>query len=129
MTDTKMPAAQWVSKGLAEHDEDLLRQMVATFAQVLMSADVDAHCGAEYGTRTPERVNSRNGYRTRAWDTRAGTIQLAIPKVREGSYFPDFLIEPRRRAERAVVSAVTEAYVLGISTRKVDKLVKAKGGG
>ncbi len=122
-----MPAAQWVSKGLAEHDEDLLRQMVATFAQVLMSADVDAHCGAEYGTRTPERVNSRNGYRTRAWDTRAGTIQLAIPKVREGAYFPDFLIEPRRRAERAVVSAVAEAYVLGVSTRKVDKLVRAMG--
>ena len=122
-----MPATEWVSKGLAEHDEDQLREMVAAFAQVLMSADVDAHCGAEYGSRTPARVNSRNGYRTRAWDTRAGTIQLAIPKVREGSYFPDFLIEPRRRAERAVVSAVAEAYVLGVSTRKVDKLVRAMG--
>lgn len=127
MTDTKMPAAQWVGKGLREHDGDQLREMVATFAQALMSADVDAQCGAEYGTRTQERVNSRNGYRTRGWDTRAGTIQLAIPKVREGSYFPEFLIEPRRRAERAVVSAVAEAYVLGVSTRKVDKLVRAMG--
>jgi transposase-like protein len=124
---TKMPATEWDRKGLAEHGNDLLQEMVAVFAQVLMSVDVDAVCGARYGSRTPERVNSRNGYRTRAWDTRAGTIQLAIPKVREGTYFPDFLLEPRRRAERAVVSAVAEAYVLGVSTRKVDKLVRAMG--
>lgn len=74
-----------------------------------MSADVDAQCGASYGSRTSERVNSRNGYRNRDRDTRAGTIELAIPKVREGSYIPEFLIEPRRRAERAVVSAVPKA--------------------
>ena len=127
MAKTKMPASEWVRKGLAEHGNDLLKEMVAVFAQLLMNADVDAVCGARYGSRTPERVNRRNGYRTRDWDTRAGTIQLAIPKIREGSYFPDFLIEPRRRAERALVSAVAEAYVLGVSTRKVDKLVRTMG--
>ncbi len=79
------------------------------------------------GPGRPSAPTAGNGYRTRPWDTRAGTIQLAIPKVREGAYFPDFLIEPRRRAEHAVVSAVAEAYVLGVSTRKVDKLVRAMG--
>ena len=127
MATTKMPAAEWVRKGLAEHGNDLLREMVAVFAQMLMSVDVDAVCGADYGSRSAERVNRRNGYRNRGWDTRAGTIQLAIPKLREGAYFPEFLLEPRRRAEKALVSAVAEAYVLGISTRKVDKLVKTMG--
>jgi len=114
-------------KGLADHGDDLLREMVSVFAQLLMSADIDAVCGARYGTRSPERQNRRNGYRQRGWDTRVGTIDLAIPKLREGSYFPEFLIEPRRRAERALVAAVTEAYVLGVSTRKVDRLVRTIG--
>jgi transposase-like protein len=92
-----------------------------------MSADVDAICGAEYGSRSPDRVNRRNGYRQRDWDTRVGTIQLAVPKLRQGAYFPEFLLEPRRRAEKALVAAVAEAYVLGVSTRKVDKLVKTIG--
>jgi len=124
---TKMPAAEWVRKGLVEHGPDLLQEMVAVLSQLLMSADVDAVCGAQYGSRTPERANRRNGYRTRDWDTRVGTIPLRIPKLRQGSYFPEFLLEPRRRAEKALVAAVTEAYVQGVSTRKVDKLVKAMG--
>ncbi len=127
MAKTKMPAAEWVRKGLAEHGTDLLQEMVAVFAQLLMSADVDSICGASYGSRSPERVNRRNGYRQRDWDTRVGTISLAVPKVREGAYFPEFLLQPRRRAEKALVAAVAEAYVLGISTRKVDKLVKTIG--
>jgi transposase-like protein len=101
--------------------------MVTAFAQILMSADVDAACGAAYGSRSPERVNRRNGYRTRGWDTRVGSIELQVPKLREGSYFPDFLLEPRRRAERALVSVVAESYVNGVSTRKVDRVAKAMG--
>ena len=127
MATTKMPADEWVRKGLQEHGTDLLKEMVGVFAQVLMSADVDAICGASYGSRSPERVNNRNGYRSRAWDTRVGTIDLAIPKVRQGTYFPEFLLEPRRRSEKALVAAVAEAYVLGVSTRKVDKLAKTMG--
>lgn len=127
MAKTKMPAAEWMRKGLAEHGNDLLQEMVAMFAQLLMSADVDSICGADYGSRSPQRVNRRNGYRERDWDTRVGTIQLAVPKLRQGAYFPEFLLEPRRRAEKALVAAVAEAYVLGVSTRKVDKLVKAMG--
>ncbi|MFQ5745549.1 MAG: IS256 family transposase [Acidobacteriota bacterium] len=122
-----MPAAEWVRKGLTEHGTDLLQEMVAVLAQLLMSADVDAICGASYGSRSAERVNRRNGYRQRGWDTRVGTNQLAVPKLRQGAYFREFLLEPRRRAEKALVAAVTEAYVLGVSTRKVDKLVKSMG--
>jgi len=84
-------------------------------------------CGAGYGERSAERVNSRNGYRTRPWDTRVGTIALDIPKLRQGSYFPSWLLEPRRRAEQALVSVVVEAYVQGVSTRKVEDLVQALG--
>jgi len=124
---TKMPADEWMRKGLQEHGSDMLKEMLAVFAQLLMSADVDTQCGATYGSRSRDRVNSRNGYRPRDWDTRVGTIELAIPKVRKGSYFPEFLLEPRRRSEKALVSTVAEAYVLGVSTRKVDKLVKTMG--
>ena len=85
------------------------------------------HCGAAYGERTDERENSRNGYRLRPWDTRAGTIDLAVPKLRRGTYFPDFLLAPRRRAEQALVAVVCQAYVEGVSTRRVDDLVKAMG--
>lgn len=127
MAQNSMPVQQWIRKGLEEHGGDLVREMLAVFAQVLMSTDVDALCGADYGSRSPERVNRRNGYRPRRWDTRVGSIELAIPKVRQGSYFPDWLLEPRRRAERALVSVVAESYVTGVSTRKVDRLVRTMG--
>jgi putative transposase len=106
---------------------DLLRAMVKTFAEALMSAEADAVCGAPYGARSDERVNSRNGYRARDWDTRAGTIELAIPKLRQGSYFPDWLLQHRRRAEQALVSVVATSYLLGVSTRRVEKLVEQLG--
>jgi putative transposase len=106
---------------------DLLRAMVKTFADALMSAEADAVCGAPYGRRSEERVNSRNGYRSREWDTRAGTVELAVPKLRQGSYFPDWLLQHRRRAEQALVSVVATSYLLGVSTRRVEKLVEQLG--
>ena|SRR5690606_31986834 len=106
---------------------DLLQAMVKTFAEALMSAEADAVCGAAYGQRSPERVNSRNGYRPREWDTRAGTIELAIPKLRQGSYFPGWLLRHRRRAEQALVSVVATSYLLGVSTRRVEKLAEQLG--
>jgi putative transposase len=114
-------------KQLEGADVDLLREMVKVFAEQLMGADADALCGADYGERSPERVNRRNGYRERAWDTRAGTIALAVPKLREGTYFPEWLLEPRRRAERAFVQVVAECYVRGVSTRRVEGLVRQLG--
>jgi transposase-like protein len=101
--------------------------MVKTFAEALMSAEADAMCGAPYGERSDERTNQRNGYRAREWDTRAGTVELAIPKLRQGSYFPDWLLTHRRRAEQALVSVVATAYLLGVSTRRVEKLVEQLG--
>jgi transposase-like protein len=92
-----------------------------------MSADADAVCGAGYGERSSERVNRRNGYRERDWDTRVGSIELAVPKLREGSYFPDWLLQPRRRAEQAFVSVIADAYLAGVSTRRVEKLVQQLG--
>src|SRR3954451_20003974 len=106
---------------------DLLRAMVKTFADALMSAEADALCGAPYGQRSEDRTNSRNGYRSREWDTRAGTVELAIPKLRQGSYFPDWLLQHRRRAEQALVSVVATSYLLGVSTRRVEKLVEQLG--
>jgi putative transposase len=106
---------------------DMLRAMIKTFSDALMSAEADALCGAEYGQRSEERVNSRNGYRAREWDTRAGTVELAIPKLRAGSYFPDWLLQHRRRAEQALVSVVATSYLLGVSTRRVEKLVEQLG--
>jgi transposase-like protein len=122
-----MNPLEWVRKRLEEDGEDLVREMLRVFAQALLSADADAVCGASLGSRSPDRVNRRNGYRDRPWDTRVGTIALAIPKLREGSYFPEWLLEPRRRAERALVNVVCEAYVNGVSTRRVDHLVEAMG--
>jgi transposase-like protein len=92
-----------------------------------MSAEADALCGAPYGERSDERTNQRNGYRPREWDTRAGTVELAIPKLRQGSYFPDWLLTHRRRAEQALVSVVATSYLLGVSTRRVEKLVEQLG--
>jgi transposase-like protein len=117
----------WLRKQLEEADVDLLREMVATFVQALMGAEADAACGAVFGERSDERVNRRNGYRTRRWDTRAGTIDLAIPKLRSGTYFPDWLLQPRRRGEQALVQVVAECYLKGVSTRRVDALVKTLG--
>jgi transposase-like protein len=117
----------WLRKQLEEADVDLLREMVAAFIQSLMSAEADALCGAAYGERSADRVNRRNGYRERDFDTRAGTIELAVPKLRSGSYYPDWLLERRRRAERALVAVVAECYVKGVSTRRVDGLVKTLG--
>src|SRR5438045_6468878 len=105
-----------------------MRAMVKTFAEALMSAEADAICGAPYGQRSDERTNSRNGYRAREWDTRAGTIELAIPKLRSGSYFPDWLLTYRRRAEQALVSVVATAYLPGGSTRRVEGPVEPLGG-
>jgi len=112
---------------LASASPDMLRAMIKTFADALMSAEADAVCGAAYGQRSDERVNSRNGYRPREWDTRAGTVELAIPKLRSGSYFPDWLLQHRRRAEQALVSVVATSYLLGVSTRRVEKLVEQLG--
>ena len=116
-----------VLEQLQQAEPDLLRSMLSAFVQALMSADADAQCGAEYGSRGPDRTNRRNGYRHRDWDTRAGTIELAIPKLREGSYFPDWLLERRKRAERALISVVATSYLLGVSTRRMEKLVDQLG--
>ncbi len=107
-------------------DADLLRQMIQFVAQRLMDMDVETLCGAGYDVKSAERANSRNGYRDRIWDTRAGSVDLKIPKLRQGSYFPPFL-EPRRTAEKALAAVIQEAYVHGVSTRSVDDLVKALG--
>src|SRR5437867_13081989 len=122
-----MDALSWLRKRLEEASPDLLREMVESFAGALMSAEAELLCGAGYGERSPARVNTRNGYRERAWDTRVGTIELAIPKLREGSYFPDWLLQPRRRAEQAFVSVIADAYLAGVSTRRVEKLVQQLG--
>ena len=127
VTPTSMDLAGWLRQQLEQASEDQLREMVRTTAQALLSADVDRVCGADYGTVSDERVNSRNGYRMRDWDTRVGTIELAIPKLRKGSYFPDWLLEPRRRAERALVQVIADCYLAGVSTRRVDKLVRQLG--
>ena len=100
--------------------------MIGFAAHRLMELDADGACGAAHGERSPERVNQRNGYRERDWQTRAGTVELRIPKLRRGSYFPAFL-EPRRLAEKALTAVIQEAYVQGISTRSVDDLVRAMG--
>jgi putative transposase len=112
---------------LASASPDLLRSMLTTFVNTLMSAEADAICGAPYGMPGPDRVNVRNGYRHRDFDTRAGTPDVAIPKLRAGSYFPDWLLERRRRAEAALTSLVATCYLLGLSTRRMEKLVQALG--
>ena len=117
----------FLDEQLAQASPDLLRQMLKTFAEALMGADADARCGAGYQQRSSERTNSRNGYRERRWDTRAGSIELAIPKLRTGSYFPDWLLERRRRSEQALVTAVATSYLLGVSTRRVERLVATLG--
>lgn len=127
VVNNNMDALAWLRKQLDGDENDLLREMVAEFAQRLMSAEVDALVGAGWGEVSPDRTNHRNGYRQRPFDTRVGTIDLAIPKLRRGSYFPDWLLDPRRRAEKALVAVVAECYVRGVSTRRVDGLVKTLG--
>jgi transposase-like protein len=122
-----MDALEWLRKQLDGDGDDLLREMVREFAQRLMAAEVDTLTGASWGEVSSERANHRNGYRQRPFDTRVGSIDLAIPKLRRGSYFPDWLLDPRRRAEKALVAVVAECYVRGVSTRRVDGLVKTLG--
>jgi len=119
--------AQFLSEHLERAEPDLLRAMIKTFVDALMGAEADALCGAPYGARCDDRVNFRNGYRAREWDTRAGTMEVAIPKLRAGSYFPDWLLERRRRAERALTTVVATCYLLGVSTRRMEKLVETLG--
>lgn len=126
MAKGRMDLNEFVGKLLAEQDGDVLREGIRVLAQALMESEVAGVLGAERHERTSERAGYRNGYRLRTWDTRVGTIELAIPKIRPGSYFPS-LLEPRRRAERALLAVVQEAYVHGVSTRKVDDLLKALG--
>ena len=127
MAETKrMTAEQVVSYLLEEDGVDFLRESLRWVVQQLMEVEVSELIGAEHGERSPERLAHRNGYRARRWDTRAGEIELAIPKIRRGSYFPSFL-EPRRRSEQALVAVVQQAYVCGMSTRKVDQLVESLG--
>jgi transposase-like protein len=119
--------ARFLHEQLASASPDLLRSMLTTFINTLMSAEADAICGAPYGQPSPERTNVRNGYRHREFDTRAGTLDVAIPKLREGSYYPDWLLERRRRAERALTTVVATCYLLGVSTRRMEKLVESLG--
>jgi putative transposase len=123
MTDEMMNLRALLEKS---SDADLLREMVGFAAQRLMELEVEGLTGAAHGARDPERINHRNGYRDRDWETRAGTVELRIPKLRRGSYFPAFL-EPRRMSEKALAAVIQEAYVQGVSTRSVDELVKAMG--
>ena len=119
--------ARFLHEQLESASPDLLRSMLTTFINALMSAEADAVCGAPYGLPGPERVNVRNGYRHRDFDTRAGTLDVAIPKLRSGSYFPDWLLERRRRAEAALTTVVATCYLLGVSTRRMEKLVETLG--
>jgi len=123
-------AGGWLGKYLAdpEADTDLPRAMLKAFAEAVMSAQASAQCGAGYKERSEERTNSRNGYRHRDWDTRVGTIeQLAVPKLRQGVYDPSLVLSVRRRAEQALMAVICQAYVEGVSTRRVEDLIQAMG--
>jgi transposase-like protein len=123
MTDDMMTLRSLLEKS---SDADLLREMIGFTAQRLMALEVEGLTGAGHGERSPARLNHRNGYRDRVWETRAGTVELKIPKLRKGAYFPGFL-EPRRMAEKALTAVIQEAYIQGVSTRSVDDLVQAMG--
>ena len=127
MINKSIDALVWLRKHLETDDNDLLRAMVCSFGEELMGADTDVVCGAGYGEVSADRINRRNGYRSRRWDTRVGSIDLKIPKLRTGSYFPDWLLDARTRSERAFIQVVTEAYVRGVSTRRVEGLVETLG--
>src|SRR6201984_1288459 len=123
MTDEMMNLQALLEKS---SDTDLLREMIGFAAQRLKELEVEGLTGAAHGERSADRITHRNGYRDRDWETRAGTVEVRIPKLRKGSYFPGFL-EPRRVAEKALTAVIQEAYVQGVSTRSVDELVKAMG--
>ena len=124
MTDDRMALPELIEK---RADADLVREMLHFAAGRVMELEVQARTGAAHGARDPARLEQRNGYRERAWETRAGRVELAIPRLRRGSYFPSFL-EPRRTAEKALTAVIQEAYIHGVSTRAVDDLVRAMGG-
>ena len=126
MVKERMDLLELLRKGGMDGDVDFLREALRVLVEGIMDAEVSSRIGAEYGERSPERVTQRNGYRSRAWDTRVGTMDLHIPKLREGSYFPS-LLELRRRSERALLAVIQQAHVEGVSTRRVDDLVKALG--
>ena len=119
--------ARLLGDALSGASPDLMRHLLGTVINALFSAEADAVCGAEYGQVSAERVNSRNGYRHRELDTRVGTVDVAVPKLRQGSYFPEWLLERRKRAEAALISVVATCYLLGVSTRRMDKLVQTLG--
>src|SRR3984957_9864166 len=123
MAKASIALAELVEKGA---DDEIVRELLTHVAERLMDFEIEHRTGAGYGERTPERANSRNGYRERLWETRVGSVDLRIPKLRRGSYFPAFL-EPRKTAEKALAAVVQEAYIQGVSTRSVDELVKAMG--
>jgi putative transposase len=123
MAKSSMALSELVEKG---SQDDIVRELLGHVVERLMEFEIEQRCGAEYGARTPDRANRRNGYRERLWETRAGSVDLKIPKLRRGSYFPGFL-EPRRTAEKALMAVVQEAYIQGVSTRSVDQLVQAMG--
>jgi putative transposase len=127
VTEPSLPLPIALRKSIEQSSPDLLRSLLQAVVEQLMGAEADSRCGAAYGERSAERVNARNGYRTRPWETRLGEIDLAIPKLRRGTYFPDWLLEPRRRSERALLAAIAEAYVLGVSTRRVERLLETLG--
>ncbi len=119
--------ARFLREELDQASPDLMRELLTTFVNALLSAQADAVCGAVYGARDPQRVNRRNGYRHRELDTRVGTLDVAVPKLREGSLFPEWLLQRRRRAEAALTTVVATCYLLGVSTRRMDKLVRTLG--
>ena len=125
--NTSIDPAVFLHEQLAQASPDLMRELLGTFINALLSAQADSVCGAEYGVRSADRVNSRNGYRRRDLDTRAGTLEVATPKLREGSFFPEWLLERHRRAEAALTTVVAICYLLGVSTRRMDKLVRTLG--
>jgi putative transposase len=126
VTEESMDLVEYLRKRGEEPDVDFLREAMGVMMRGIMEAEVTEKTGADYGERTPERLTQRNGYRARPWDTRVGTVELRIPKVRDGSYYPS-LLEPRRRSERALLAVVQQAYIEGVSTRRVDDLVKSLG--
>ena len=126
MVKQRMDLLELLRKRGMDGDVDLLREALRVLVDGIMDAEVSAQIGARHGERSPERVTYRNGYRNRTWDTRVGTMELHIPKLREGSYFPS-LLEPRRRSEKALLAVIQQAYVEGVSTRRVDDLIKALG--
>jgi transposase-like protein len=126
--ELRIGLTELLRKAQLEGDADFLKEGVRTLSQAIMEMEVEDHIGAARHERTLGRTGQRNGYRDRVWDTRVGAIELKVPRVRDSSYFPS-LLEPRRRAERALSAVVQEAYVHGVSTRKVDELVKALGMG